>query len=72
MGYSFGKYILPRFSEISELSSHDIGQIMNSNSSGIAQFFRSCQIFWMGSEKDEKLANRHPNCFVASHVRPYI
>ena len=68
MSYNFGKYILPRFSEISELSSHDIGQIMNSNSSGIAQCFRSCQLLWMGSE----LAKRHPHCFVASHVWQYL
>jgi hypothetical protein len=69
MGYSFGKDILPRFSEIAELSSHDIGQIMNSNSSGIAQCFRSCQILWMESEKDKKLASRHEKWYVASHVR---
>ena len=69
MGFNFGKYILPRFQEVSELSPHDIGQIMNSSSAGIAQFFRSCQAFSMGSQKELKMDKKPDTCYTASHVR---
>ena len=49
MSINFIRYILPRFTELADLSSHDIGQIMNSQASGIAQFFRSCHMFRTGS-----------------------
>jgi hypothetical protein len=64
LGYNFGKYMLPRVEESSELSSHDIGQIMNSSSAGIVQFFRTCQTFCMGSEKVRK----HKHRYLASQV----
>ena len=72
MGFNFGKYILPRFQEVSQLSPHDIGQIMNSTSSGIAQFFRSCQAFSLGSERERKLDKKPETCYTASHVRYFI
>ena len=57
MGNSFIRCILPRFQELTELSSHDVGQIMNSSASGIAKFFRGSQVY--------KLAE---SGHVASHV----
>ena len=54
MSLNFIRYILPRFPELADLSSHDIGQIMNSQASGIAQFFRSCHMFRTGSILDRK------------------
>ena len=68
LGYNFGKYILPTFEESMELSPHDIGQIINSSLAGVAQFFRSCQSFWMGSGKDGSLESKHEHCYIASHV----
>ena len=49
MRLNFIRYILPRFPELEDLSSHDISQIMNSQAAGIAQFFRSCHMFRTGS-----------------------
>ena len=54
MKLNFIQFILPRFSELADLSSHDIGQLMNSPTSGIAQFFRSCHIFHMGDKMSGK------------------
>ena len=64
MSLNFIRYILPRFPELADLSSHDIGQIMKSPNSGIAQFFRSCHMLHMGSKLEGKAA-----CPVVSHVR---
>ena len=64
MRFNFGKYILPRFQEVSELSTHDIGQIMNSSTAGIAQFFRSCQAFLMGSQKVLKMDKKPSTCYI--------
>ena len=45
MGNNFRTYILPRFPEIEDLDSQDVGQIMNSSLSEIVHFFRSSQAF---------------------------
>ena len=45
MSNSFIYQILPKFPEISDLSSHDIAQIMNSPASGIAKFFRNTHAY---------------------------
>ena len=63
MSMNFMKLIFPRFEELSDLSSSDIGQLMNSPSSGIAQLFRSCHMFNMGP----KVQGRY--CRLASQVR---
>ena len=42
MGLNFVRFILPTFTELDDLSPHDLGQIMNSHNSSIAHFFRSC------------------------------
>ena len=62
MSMNFMKLIFPRFEELSDLSSTDIGQLMNSPSSGIAQLFRSCHMFNMGGRIQGKY------CPVPSHV----
>eukprot|EP00092_Neocalanus_flemingeri_P023610 GFUD01025604.1.p1 GENE.GFUD01025604.1~~GFUD01025604.1.p1 ORF type:complete len:567 (+),score=140.62 GFUD01025604.1:112-1812(+) len=62
MGLNFIRFILPRFQELSDLSSHDVGQLMNSPGSGIAQLFRSCHMFHMGS----KMKGKEETCTVAS------
>ena len=64
MRFNFGKYILPRFQEVYELSTHDIGQIMNSSTAGIAQFFRGCQAFLMGPQKELKMDKKPSTCYI--------
>ena len=61
MGNSFIRCILPRFPELTELSSHDVGQIMNSFASGIAKFFRGSQVYKMAESGH-----------VASHVSTVV
>ena len=68
MGFSFGKHILPRFSDLFELSDHDVGQIMNSSSAGIAQFFRSCQAIRIGSDTERRQDIFPKTYFTAQHV----
>lgn len=57
MSNSFIYQILPRFPEMTDLSSHDIGQIMNSPASGIAKLFRNSHAYHMAE-----------NSHVAEHV----
>ena len=40
MRFDFVRHILPTFTELEDLSPHDLGQIMHSHNSGIAHFFR--------------------------------
>ena len=68
MGFSFGKHILPRFSDLSELSDHDVGQIMNSSSAGIAQFFRSCHAIRIGSDTEWREKLYPKTYYTAQHV----
>jgi hypothetical protein len=65
MTLSFMRSILPRFDELSDLSSSDVGQLMNSSASGIAQFFRSCYILNMG----ERIQGKAESCPIASEVK---
>ena len=64
MGLNFNRYILPKFSELKDLSFDDVDQIMKSPHSGIAQFFRSCHIMNM----EEKIAHK-VDCHIVSQVR---
>ena len=65
MSLTFMRLILPRFEELSDLSSSDVGQLMNSSASGIAQFFRSCRMFNMGA----RIQGKEESCPFASQVR---
>ena len=65
MVLNFTRFILPRFEELSDLSSYDAGQLMNSPASSIAQFFRSCHMFHMGC----RMKGKAESCTVASQVR---
>ena len=64
MKLNFIRFILPRFSELVDLSSHDIGQLMISPTSGIAQFFRSCYVIHMG----DNMCGKAECCTVAASV----
>ena len=65
MSVNFARLILPRFEELSGLSSSDVGQLVNSPAAGIAQFFRSCHMFNMGAEIKGKVES----CPIVSQVR---
>ena len=67
--FHFRKYILPSFPELAELSAHDVGQITNSSASGIAMFFRCCQVFCMESDVKGKLKNNPESYFVSDRVQ---
>jgi len=64
MKLNFIRFILPRFSELADLSSNDIGQLMNSPTADIAQYFRSCHMFHMG----DKMSGKAESCTVAASV----
>jgi len=64
MSLNFIHLILPRFEELSELSSSDIGQLMHSKAAGIAQFFRSCHMFKIGGHIQGKVES----CPITSEV----
>lgn len=64
MRLNFMNYVLPRFPELVDLSSHDIGQIMNSPAGGIAHSFRCCNMFNVGSP----LEGKAEHCPIASYV----
>ena len=52
---NFMKDSLPRFSEILELSSSDVGQIIKSPASGVAHFFRSCHCIHLRVDNKEQV-----------------